>query len=383
MKRTWMLIVLVLVLLVSACATTPTATQPAKVEPTVAATEPAKVEPTLAPTEPAKVEPTAVAKEPLKVCVALYGKLGDQSYNDAAAEGIYRAEKDFGITYKLLEADDAAARDPNLIACASGDYDLTVAVGSAYLDVVKQAAADYPDMKFAITDSILYPTPPNVISVAFAPNEGQFLVGALMAMFTTEADLPGVNEDKVVGWITGTENPNINDFYAGFEHGVHYIDPEITILKGVTGAWGDPIKGKEFANAQYDQGADIIANVAAGTGLGIIETAKERQLFVVGVDINQDNLAPGYVVTSMVKHVGVGVYDVISSVVNGNFDGGGYIYMDLSKKGIELTDFSTFKTFWGDKFPEEIYQKVKELEAKIVTGEIKVNTNPDIRFWDK
>jgi basic membrane protein A len=283
----------------------------------------------------------------------------------------------------MLEANETADREPNTIACADGGYDLVVAVGSGQLDIVKNAAAQFPDQKFAITDAILYPTPDNVVSIAFAPNEGQFLVGAAMAMLTTKTDIPGINPDKVVGWISGTENPNINDFWAGFQHGVRYIDPDIQILQAYAGSWGDPIKGKELATAQYELGADVIANVAAGTGLGIFEAAQELQKFVVGVDINQDNIAPGFVLTSMIKHVGDGVYKVIESVVNDQFDGGGYIYMDLASGGIELTDFSTFKEYWGDKFPEDIPAKMEELTAKIASGEIKVDTNPDIRFWEK
>lgn len=332
--------------------------------------------------EPVAAAPTAEPAKPISVCVSLSGKLGDKSYNDSVAAGVYQAEKEFGITYKLLEANDAAAREPNLMACADGKYDLVIAIGSGQLDVVKRASEMYPDVKFAITDSILYPTPPNVLSVAFAPNEGQFLVGAAMAMFTTKTDIPGVNPEKVVGWITGTESPNILDFYAGFEHGVQYIDPEVKILKGVIGSFSDPIKGKEFALAQYEQGADIIAQVAAGSGLGIIEAAKEQKKFVVGVDLNQDDLAPGYVLTSMEKHVDVGVYNAIKSVVEGKFDGGGYSYMDLSTGAIKLTDFSTFKSVWGDKFPQDILDKVNELAAKIISGEIKVKTNPVIRFWE-
>ena len=331
---------------------------------------------------PAAVAPTAEPAKPVSVCVSLAGKLGDKSYNDIVAEGILRAEKDFGITYKMLEANDAAAREPNLFACADGGYDLVIAIGSAQIDPVKRAAEEYPDVKFGITDSILHPSPPNVVSIAFAPNEGQFLVGAAMAMFTTKTDIPGVNPEKIVGWITGTESPNILDFYAGFEHGVQYIDPEITILKGIAGSFSDPIKGKELATAQFEQGADIIAQVASGTGLGIIEAAAEQKKFAVGVDLDQDSLQPGYVLTSMVKRVDIGVYNTIKSVIEGKFDGGGYMYMDLSTDAIRLTDFSVFKSVWGDKFPQDILDKVNELKAKIISGEIKVRTNPVIRFWE-
>lgn len=332
---------------------------------------------------PVETKPTA--QEPakqLKICATLSGMLGDKSYNDKFNEGITKAINDFGVSAKLLEVKGTEDYESNLTACAAGGYDFVIAMGPAYRDLIQVAAKDFPEVKFAITDAIINPAPTNLMSIAFAPNEGQFLVGAAMAMLTTKTDIPGINKEKVVGWITGGESPNINDFWIGFEQGVKYIDPEIEILKGVTGSFADPIKGKEFALAQYEQGADVIAQVAAGTGLGIIEAANEQKLFVVGVDSNQDNLAPGYVVTSMLKHIDIGVYQAIKSILDGTFKGGGYQYMDLSTGGIALTDYSTFKQFWGDKFPEDIKAKTDELAQKIISGEIKVNTQPGIRPWE-
>lgn len=114
-------------------------------------------------------------------------------------------------------------------------------------------------------------------------------------------------------------------------------------------------------------------NVASGTGPGILEAAKEAGKYAIGVDLDQDNDQPGSVLTSMVKRVDSAVYLTIQSAVEGNFQGGSTKYLSLAENGVSLTDFSVMKEHLGDKFPQEIVDKVDELAKKIIDGEIKVD----------
>jgi basic membrane protein A len=167
--------------------------------------------------------------------------------------------------------------------------------------------------------------------------------------------------------------PVLHDFYVGYEQGAKYIDPDIQILQSFAGSWSDPLKGKELALAQIDQGADVVMNVASGTGPGILEAAKDAGVYAIGVDLNQDNDQPGTVLTSMVKRVDQAVYLTIESVVNGTFEGGTTKYLSLKDEGVSLTDFSVMREHLGDKFPEDIVEKTNELADKISSGEIKVD----------
>lgn len=191
-------------------------------------------------------------------------------------------------------------------------------------------------------------------------------------MFTKSTDIAGVNDKNVIGWVGGMDIPVLHDFYIGYEQGAKYIDPDITILQSFAGSWNDPLKGKELTLAQYDQGADIVMNVASGTGTGVLEAAKEANLYAIGVDLNQDNDQPGHILTSMVKRVDTASYSVIKSVVDGSFEGGKTSYLEVANDGVSLTDFSVIKKYLGEKFPEEIVQKTQELAEKIKSGEIVV-----------
>ena len=261
-------------------------------------------------TETKAADASEKSDKPLRVCVVYTGNLGDKSYNDSCNMGAQKAVEDFGIELKSLEGTTA--------------------------------------------------------------EEGSFLAGAAAAMFTTKTDIPNVNEDHIIGWVGGMDIPVLHDFYTGYEQGAKYIDPDIKILQAFAGSWTDPLKGKELTLAQYEQGADIVMNVASGTGVGILEGAKEADKYAIGVDLNQDSDQPGHILTSMVKRVDNACYLVIQSAVDGTFEGGTTKYLALKDGGVSLTDFSVIKESLGDKFPQDIVDKCDELAEKIKSGEIVV-----------
>ncbi len=334
---------------------------------------------------PAETEPPASAantpaqQEKPKIVVTLPGMLGDKSYNDSCKAGIDRAVADFGVEVKVLEAASPADFEPNIIAAATGGYDLVIILSGQQKESAMKVIPDYPDQKFATIDFVVDGNPDNVYSSFFAVNEGSFLAGAAAAMFTKKTEIDGVNGENIIGWIAGKETPLINDFYVGFEQGAKYIDPDIQILKAYAGTFTDPLKGKELALSQYEQGADIIMNVASATGIGILEAAAEQKKFAIGVDLDQDDLQPGYILTSMIKNVDEAAYLFIQSMVEGTYEGGASLFFDLSTGAVSLTDFSVFKNAWGDKFPQDIVDKCDELKQQIADGSIVVDEFPGVR----
>ena len=312
----------------------------------------------------------AMADEPIKVCIVYTGNLGDKSYNDSCHAGAEKAVEDFGIELKELEGGTADEWKANLLGACEEGYDLIIGASSNIADYITEYGPEYADTKFAVIDTTV--DLPNVESISFAQNQGSFLAGAAAALFTQKTDIEGVNEDHIIGWVGGMDIPVLHDFYTGYEQGAKYVDPDIQILQAFAGEWQNPLKGKELTLAQYDQGADIVMNVASGTGAGVLEGAKEAGKYAIGVDLNQDNDQPGSVLTSMVKRVDNACYLVIQSVVDGTFEGGSTQYLDLAVGGVSLTDFSVMREALGDQFPEDIVDEINDLTEKIISGEIVV-----------
>ena len=260
----------------------------------------AETEAAAAETE-AAAEETEAAEEsadPIRVCVVYTGNLGDKSYNDSCNEGAQKAVTDFGIELKSLEGATAEEWESNLLAACEDGYDLVIGASSNIADYITEHGPNYPDTKFAVIDTTV--DLPNVQSISFAQNEGSFLAGAAAAMFTEKTEIPGVNEDAIIGWVGGMDIPVLHDFFTGYEQGAKYINPDIQILQSFAGEWSNPLKGKELTFAQYDQGADIVMNVASDmvTSHQSIELA-EKYPFIYGavgvhpsdsLEINEDSL---------------------------------------------------------------------------------------------
>ncbi len=321
----------------------------------------------------AETEAPSESGEKFKVALVYSGFLGDKSFNDLAHDGAVMAQEQLGIEFTELESGEAADWEANFVAMADAGYDLVIGVSTQFLEIMEKHCPNYPDTKFALIDGVSE-AGDNVVSTLFAQNEGSFLAGAAAAMFTEKTEIEGVNDKAIIGWVGGMDIPVLHDFYAGYEQGAKYINPDIQILQSFAGTFTDALKGKELATAQIDQGADIIMNVANITGIGAMEAAAEQGVYAIGVDTNQDALYPGHILTSMQKNVDNCTFQIIEAAMNGEFEGGTATYMDLAHDGVGLTDFSVMKEALGDQFPQDIVDKIEELKEKIASGEIVVDS---------
>ena len=322
------------------------------------------------------------AEAPLKVGLVFdIGGKGDKSFNDSASRGLAWAAADFGIKRIELEPGVDADREVNLRNLAMIGYDVIIGVGFLFTDAISTIADEFPDTKFAIVDGFI-PDKPNVMSLLFPEQDGSFLVGMIAAIKAQE------DGKDTVGFVGGMDIALINRFEAGFIDGVHYVYPECKVLSAYAGdtgqAFADPVKGKELALSQYDNGAWVIYHASGLTGAGVFEAAKERKRFVIGVDSNQNYM--GYIeesgenfgLTSMLKQVDVSVYLAIKAAVEGTFKGGIEVF------GLDRTVTIGDVTYGGvgyamDEYNEdlvsaEIIAKVEEAKTKIISGEIVVPT---------
>jgi basic membrane protein A len=278
--------------------------------------------------------------------------LGDQSFNDAAWEGLGLAVQKFGIERKVLESREQAQYVPNLSTLAEQKVSLIIGVGFMIKDAVSEAAKMFPDSKFALVDGAT--NLPNVADISFKENEGAFLVGVIAAK---------VSKTGKIGYVGGVSTPVTNRMEAGYKAGAMSVNPNIQVLTSYAGSFADPAKGEEMAIPQYDQGADVIFQVAGQTGLGVINAAKKKNKFVIGIDRDQNYLAPANVITSMIKRVDQAVLNACEMVVKGTFKGGAYSYG--LKEG--AVDFATT----GNLLPADAIALANVARAKILSGEIK------------
>lgn len=296
------------------------------------------------------------------------GGVNDQSFNQSAWEGLQQAEDEFGVTVSYQESQQEADYVPNFEYLIDSDIDLIWGIGYKLADAGMAAAEANPDKKFGIIDhSYGDETPENMIGVVFKQEQPSFLVGYIAGKMT---------ETDKVGFVGGIEGDVIWGFDYGYQAGVKYaaneLGKDIEVLSQYADSFGDAAKGKSIATNMYQQGMDIVFHAAGGVGDGVIEAAKEQDKWVIGVDRDQNYMAPDHVLTSAMKRVDVAVYNVVKALKEGNFDGGTTVVYGLADGGaVDIAPTS------DKNVPADLLAEVETLKQMIIDGEIEVPFNQE------
>ncbi len=301
----------------------------------------------------------AYAQTPRIGLIFAEGGLGDQSFNDAAFRGLMQAQDELGVDVTYVEPADIAEMEEQQRAYADLDLDLVIVIGFIHQSALVEVSADYPNIHFAIVDDVV--DSPTVTSLDFEEHVGSFLVGVLAGLMT---------ETNTVGFVGGMEVPLIRKFEVGFVEGAQYANPDVSVIVNYAGSFGDPGRGRELAVSQNERGADIVYHAAGGTGSGVIDAAVANGFYAIGVDSDQDYMAPGTVLTSMVKRVDKAVFEVIKAVVDGTLEGGVWSF-GIQDGAVGTSEF----TYTKDQIPQSVFDAIDEAREKIMSGEIVVS-NP-------
>jgi basic membrane protein A len=306
----------------------------------------------------------APGTKPVALIIA-QGGLGDQSYNDSAYAGFKTALTANSLTGSPVESADVVAQATQILESASsGSYGLAIDLEYTHADPMTTVAAAHPSMLYAEINNEAKGA--NVLNVLFQEQEASYLAGALAAMMTSVKGNKKINSKHIIGAIGGCKCSGIDKFIAGYMQGARAVDPKIKVLIAYSNSFGDPAKGKQLATAMFARGADIVYSVAGGVGAGVIAAAKASNHYAIGVDTNQDGLAPGYVLTSMVKHVDVLVQRIVKDYAKGTFTAGRTISVGLRDGAVGLTSFQYTKKV----IPATFLAKIAKMRQDIIDGNI-------------
>lgn len=314
-------------------------------------------------------EDKIVSNKKITVGLALgVGGLGDQSFNDMQYNGLIELSKNFDVNlFYEAPVDDSEEEMYKILdkLCSVEKCDFVIA-GAGYLMInpLDKISDKYKDTKFVLIDDYAV-LKDNVSSIVFAQEEGSFVVGSLAAYFS---------KTKKVGFIGAVDMQIIKSFLDGFKKGIVYADNTVNIIEEYISfekdndysGYDNPKKAYEIAKKLYDSGCDVIYSVAGASGNGIIQCAADMKKYVIGVDSNQDFMAKGYVLTSMMKRLDKAVYDITENFIAGKFMGNKIYLYSYNNGGISITDMKYTETLIG----ENVVKKIRNIETKISKGEI-------------
>ncbi len=331
---------------------------------------------------------TAFAQdEPLRVVSVINGTLGDKSFFDSAQRGMDAIADEYDIETDTVELGiDPANWEPGLLDVMSDtdSYDILIAGTFQMIDFMAANAHNYPDKLFMFYDA---PMPydnadvcvegcANVYSMTYAQNQGSFLAGVYAAAVTMSG-IDGTNDAPTIGAVGGQQIPVIDDFIVGYEQGACLVNPDTVSIVQYAGSWNDPARGKEITLAMYEQGADIVFQIAGGTGVGVFEAAQEQGRYAIGVDSDQavivaetDPDQAERILTSMLKNVDNSIFRAITLHLEGTLPYGSSESLGIPEGGVGLAK----NDFYDMATSDDIKAMVEAAEAAVVNGDIEVQT---------
>ncbi len=348
-------------------------TDAASEAPTEAATEAPSEEPQQSdapseepePSEAPSDEPSGEPSEGLRIGVVTdVGQLEDRSFNQFSNQGAVDAAEELGGEHTVIITDEISDYTANIQTLIDDDYDVVVTVGFLIGSNTLDAAKANPEVFFLGVDQGICvdeegnndPTftcagdaatlVPNYQGILFREAQPGYLVGIVAAT---------LSETGVIGAVGGTNVPAVVAFRDGYINGARSVNPDIEVLYVETSTdpaigFNDPERGAEIAQQMIDSDADVLFQIAGGTGVGALEAACAAGIYGIGVDVDQQQSlsentpqAAECIVTSAEKKLQQTVASAITSIADDSFSSGAVVYeLSSDPPGVGISPFTNF-----------------------------------------
>jgi basic membrane protein A len=292
-------------------------------------------------------------------CVGLITGLegiNDQSANQNAWEGVLQAQSErVADQVKYIETIDSKDYASNISGLAEAGYDVIITTGSVYKEATIQAASKYSGTLFIGIDQNQGEVTPNLVGLVFHDDQLGFLAGALAAQVTNTNTIAVVLDANTSGSATVLRE--------GYEAGAKFINAGINIIATYYPGEGEaeytgPRWGAITTGEAIQTGADVIFAAGGSVDKGVIlEAIKHPEIYCIGVNDDLWNTydeAHPCLISSAVKQISSGVYQLVKLAKEGAFPNGNY--------------FGTCGLASYHDFDSIVSQAVKEHMTSIATG---------------
>ncbi len=408
-----LLLVLVMVLSLAACASKPAETTD---EPEQTTTEPAPAEETKdeepAPAEETKEEePTEEPTDNTEYAVAMitdYGDITDQSFNQTTYEACKAFCEDNGVEFSYFKpaGDNTADRVAMIEKAVDEGYNVIVMPGYAFGGAIVEAAPEFPDVKFIALDVAKGDLLEAGVAKAgesydYNPDNWDLekyvdMSNVYCAIYQEElcgymAGYAAVKLGyKSLGFLGGMAVPAVIRYGYGFVQGVDAAAADLGLSDvTVKYVYGGQFFGDADITAVMDTwyagGTEVVFACGGGIYTSAVDAAKKANGKVIGVDVDQAGVIANYAgvdgltVTSAMKGLYPATYDTLNDVIiNGNW--ANYVGQ-IATLGLVSADDPEANyvqipmgegTQWSDSFTQDDY---KAMVADMYNGVITVSND--------
>ena len=314
----------------------------------------------------------------LRVALLLEDAAPDQGWNALLRQGLEQARKELGVRTAVVVAPPRGGNGLSqeaIFQAAARQADLVLLSGARLHEILRDNAANFRQTKFGCIDTGIRAA--NIMSVTFADEQAAFLAGALLSQLHRHGLLPasgarGSGDELTLGWLAGEDDPQLKSMLNGFVEGVRLESPGARVINGVAGSYSSPEAGRAKAEELLGLDINALAVLAGRSGLGAVEAAVAAGRPVVGADRDQQALAPGLMLTSIVKRADRAVFEIVKATAQGAFAGNEIITYDLANGGVDIVPPQVWARHAGVRLPAAIERRLAELRLELTRGGIRL-----------
>lgn len=293
---------------------------------------------------------------PIRVGGMFSGSITDRGFMEAGHLGLKRAEAELGATLSIVERvpNTREAHIEALRRLAAAGPDLVVAHGGQTNPAAQAVAAEFPQIRFAVTQGNV--AGPNLASYEVLQEQSNYLAGVLAGLMT---------RSNVVAHQSGIRVPPGLRGRAAFAAGVAAANPQARLLTNFSGTQDDPARARQVTKAQIDTGADIVFTMLNAGRSGSIDECKARGVPQIGNVTDWVAMRPDVFVASAWADVGMAAFEACRDVATGRFAGGAH-------KRIGLEDPAAIRLILADRIGADLRTRLDTLKRGIIDGSIRI-----------
>ena len=262
-----------------------------------------------------------------KIVLILPGPINDQSWNATNYAGLVQCNKALGTKMEYVESVQASDFESTFRNYASRGYDLIMAAGTQFDEAANKVAPNFPKTTFCVVNGMASKAP-NVAPIFPKEYEASYIAALIAGAVSPKGQF------ATIGGFPNKAMEDLLDVYEATAVDVAKSRDlkDAKAVRAYANSWDDVALGKQMATSMIDKGADVLFVYANQVGLGSIQAAKEKGVKFIGFSGNQNDIASGTVVASVVFDFATFYTWAVKQFVAGKLSGG--VHMGGIAEGI-------------------------------------------------
>ena len=280
-------------------------------------------------TTAAPVATTAAPAAPPRVAAIMAGTVNDAGFYTQVFLALEMMEEEFGAETTYTELVDVPDAERALRGYAQDGWDIVIAHGGEYPDVVRQVAPDFPDTTFiSLSGGPIAELPANVWNSQTNYYKIYYAAGVAAGL---------VSETGKLGFVGGLPFPVYVSGMNALEQGMKSVNSDAEVLSVFIGHQDDSIAAREAAQSFVEQGADILHHSTNLAVFGVADVAREAEVGFIGFSRDQAQLAAAQAITSVIESYETMYLELVRRTVAG--EKGGEFEFDLESGHLSLAPY--------------------------------------------